>query len=83
MENWRAQVNVKWNKNCPNWENWEWLAEWNEVKWAGSTMGEWDMTLWLDVNTPEELERFVHTKLRTKDWVAHTHSTWTKQVWTA
>ena len=83
MGNWKAQVNVKWSKDSPNWNDWTWLNEWKEVKWAGSTMGDWDMTMWVDVQTPDELEQFVHEKLRAKPWVAETHSTWTKEVWSA
>ena len=74
---WTAQVQVKWNKDAPQGENWSWLKDWSEVKWAWSTMGDWDMTLWLDVSSPEELENFVHTKLREKKWVEDTKSTWT------
>ena len=37
----------------------------------------------LKKNTPDELENFVHTKLRSKDWVWDTRSTWTKEVWQA
>lgn len=80
---WTAQVQVKWNKDAPQGENWSWLKDWSEVKWAWSTMGDWDMTLWLDVSSPEELENFVHTKLREKKWVEDTKSTWTKEVWAA
>ena len=80
---WTAQVQVKWNKGAPQGEDWSWLKDWSEVKWAWSTMGDWDMTLWLEVRTPEELENFVHTKLRTKNWVEDTRSTWTKEVWAA
>lgn len=82
MSKWTAQVNVKWNKDAPQ-DNWDWLKEWKEVKWAWSTMGDWDMTLWLDVSSPEELENFVHSKLRAKNWVSDTKSTWTKEVWAA
>ena len=80
---WTAQVQVKWNKDAPQGDNWSWLKDWSEVKWAWSTMGDWDMTLWLDVATPAELENFVHTKLREKNWVEDTKSTWTKEVWAA
>jgi hypothetical protein len=44
-------------------------------------MGDWDMTLWVDVQTPEELESFVHKKLWGKKWVSDSKSTWTKEVW--
>ena len=81
MSQWKAQVSVKWTKDAPVWENWDWLNEWSEVKWAWSTMGDWDMTLWVDVDNPAALEDFVHKKLRSKNWVADTKSTWTKEVW--
>lgn len=83
MSKWTAQVDVKWNKNAPATANWDWLKEWSEVKWAWSTTGSWDMTLWGDVSNPEELEAFVHNKLRNTDWVEDTRSTWTKEVWQA
>ena len=83
MSKWWAKVDVKWKENAPATANWEWLKEWPEVKWAWSTMGDWDMTLWVDVKSPEELEKFVHTKLWSKDWVHDTHSTWSKEVWHA
>ena len=81
MAKWSARIDVRWNADAPATENWDWLKEWKEVKWAWSTTGEWDMTLWVDVSTPDELEKFVHNKLRTKKWVAYTKSTWTKEVW--
>jgi DNA-binding Lrp family transcriptional regulator len=81
MSKWTAQVQVKWTKDAPVWENWNWLKKWKEVKWAASTMGEWDMILWVDCNSPEELEKFIHEKLRAKKWVSDTKSTWTKEVW--
>jgi hypothetical protein len=80
-EKWTAQVQVKWTKDAPVWDNWNWLQEWSEVKWAASTMGDWDMTLWVDVQTPEDLENFVHKKLWGKKWVSDSKSTWTKEVW--
>lgn len=83
MSKWTVQVDVKWNKNAPATENWAWLKEWTEVKWAWSTTGSWDMTLWVDVSTPDALEEFVHNKLRNTDWVEDTRSTWTKEVWQA
>jgi DNA-binding Lrp family transcriptional regulator len=78
---WSAQVSVKWKPQ--NWKktNWETIREWKEVKSAWSTMGDWDMILWVDVKTPEELENFVVNKLRAQDWVTDTWSTWTNQVW--
>ena len=83
MSNWTAQIDIKWNKDAPATQSWDWMKEWPEVKSAWSTTGNWDMTLWVDVSTPEQLESFVHTKLRSKDWVVDTQSTWTKEVWHA
>ena len=83
MSKWIARVDVKWKPETSWNKDWKWLSDWKEVKWAGSTMGDWDLTLWVDVDTPAELEEFVHGKLRSKDWVADTHSTWTKEVWAA
>ena len=81
MSVWSAQVQVKWTKDAPVTKDWNWLKDWKEVKWAASTMGEWDMVLWVDANSPEELEKFVHEKLRSKNWITDTKSTWTKEVW--
>lgn len=78
---WTAQVWVKWNNTAPDWKTWDWKKEWKEVTWAASTMGEWDMVLWVDVQTPEELEKFVSKKLWGKKWVADTHSSWAKEIW--
>jgi hypothetical protein len=80
MSKWSAQVWVKWNE-APNWKNWNWKKQWKEVTWAASTMGEWDMVLWVDVQTPAELEKFVQEKLWNQKWVADTHSTWAKEIW--
>jgi hypothetical protein len=44
-------------------------------------MGDWDMLLTIDAKTPEDVEDFIWKKLRAKDWVANTHCTWAKQVW--
>lgn len=78
---WNAQVWIKWDKAAPMASDWSWMKDWKEVKWAASTMGEWDMALWVDVDTPDQLEDFIHTKLRSKDWVDSTQSTWAKEVW--
>ena len=78
-EKWSAQVQVKWNKEAP--KNWDWLRDWSEVKGAWSTMGDWDMVLWVDVADPKALEDFVQNKLWSKPWVESTKSNWTKEVW--
>ena len=78
---WNAHVWVK----CSNefkWENdnWEWLKDW-DVKRAWSTMGDWDFCVEVAVNNPEELEKFVWSKVKKHPWIADTHSTWSKEVW--
>lgn len=79
---WSAQVLLKWNpESVSTWKEWDWSAEWPEVKTAWSTMGDWDMSLWVDANTPEELEKFVCEKLRAKNWITDTKSIWWNQVW--
>ena len=83
MADWTAHVSIKWNKNADIPQDWNWLKDWSEVKGAWSTMGDWDMTLWVDTQNPTELENFVHSKLRELGWVADTKTTWTKQVWAA
>lgn len=78
---WTAHVWVKWNKSFSKGQTWEWMKDWKEVGAAWSLMGDWDMLLEIKVSTPEELENFIWNKLRAKDWVADTHSTWAKEVW--
>ena len=81
MSAWSAHVQVKWNDKAPKWSNWDWTREWNEVKACWSTMGDWDMTFWVNVSNPEDLEKFVHGKLWETDWVANTSSHWVKTIW--
>ena len=78
---WQAQIWVKWNKNVSVSNDWSWMKEWKEVQGVWSMMGDWDMMLTIDAKTPAEVEEFIWKKLRTKDWVANTHCTWAKQVW--
>ncbi len=82
---WQAQIYVKWNKNwSKEWaqnKTWEWLKEWPEVKTAWSTMGDWDMVLWVDVSNPDAAEQFVSEKLWSKSWVEKTETHWARQVW--
>ncbi len=78
---WQAQVWVKWNDKVPKTNDWSWLNEWSEVHTAWSVMGDWDMLLTIEARGPEEVESFIWNKLRSKDWVANTHTTWANQVW--
>ncbi len=85
--NWQATVYVKWNKEwSKQWaqkKSWDWLKDWKEVSSAWSTMGDWDMVLWVDVSSPEDLEKFVSEKLWSQKWVESTESHWARQVWSA
>jgi|GEM_PF-454101 len=82
---WQAQVWVKWNDKAPKWKDgqtdWSWLKDWSEVQSAWSVMGDWDMLLTVKAQSPAELEKFIWGKLRQKDWVKETHTTWANQVW--
>ena len=85
--NWQATVYLKWNKEwSKQWaqkKSWDWLKDWKEVSSAWSTMGDWDMVLWVNVETPEQLEKFVSEKLWSQKWVEATESHWARQVWAA
>lgn len=82
---WQAQVYVKWNKKWPSkWaeaQSWDWLKDWPEVKTAWSSMGEWDMVLWVEASNPAGLEKFVCEKLWGNDWVEKTETHWAREVW--
>lgn len=78
---WQAQVWVKWNEQAPRTNDWSWLNDWSEVHTAWSVMGDWDMLLTIKAQTPQDVENFIWNKLRKKDWVANTHTTWANQVW--
>ena len=83
MNSWSAHVWVKWKASANVPQDWKWLKEWSEVESVWSTMGDWDMAILVNVKSPEDLEKFVQTKLRGKDWVWDTKTTWVKQVWAA
>jgi DNA-binding Lrp family transcriptional regulator len=78
---WHAHIWVKWNGKFPKTQNWEWLKEWSEVNAAWSVMGDWDMIIEVNANTPTEVENFIWQKLRSKDWVENTHTTWARDIW--
>jgi len=77
---WYAQVEIKWKGPARSDWDWSFLKEWKEVKEAWSTMGEWDLTLWLDLKNPQELEHFVSGNLVGCDWVERTKSSWAKKI---
>ena len=77
-QNWQAWVDVKWKPGTPTtaWENWNGNPK---VKGAWSTLGDWDCRLWLNVQTPDELEDFVWKHIRKNQWVDTTQTHWAKQ----
>ena len=75
---WQAWVNVKWKPGTPA-DAWETWASNSNVKGAWSTQGEWDASLWVDVKTPDELEKFVWSKIRNNKWVEATETHWAKR----
>lgn len=78
--NWQAWVNIKWKPGTPEtaWQSWK-KSKW--VKGVWSTTGQWDCTVWLDVKTPDELERFVWREVRGNKWVENTDTVWAKNWW--
>jgi Lrp/AsnC ligand binding domain len=77
---WNAWVWIKWRAGTPSnaWETWQKNPS---IKNAWSTMGEWDCCLWVDVQSPAELEEFVWKNIRKNEWVQATNTTWSKQWW--
>jgi hypothetical protein len=84
MSKWRAQVKVKWAGDPMSDEvSWSWIQNFKEIKWAASEHGEWNLTLWVDVNDPQELDDFINQRLKKNPKIVETHSTWVKQIWAA
>lgn len=75
---WQGWVHIKWKPGTPDsvWSTWK-ANKW--VKGVWSTQGEWDCSIWLDVQTPDQLEQFVWSDVRGNQWVEDTHSYWVKQ----
>ena len=77
---WEPCIWVKWKAGAPStaWEQWQGRSE---IKGAWNTQGEWDCLLWLNVETPDQLEDFVWQELRANDWVETTKTGWWKKWW--
>jgi len=78
---WNAHVWVKCNNELKPNDSWDSMKDWQDVRRAWWTMGDWDLVLEVDCDSPDKLEEFVWKELRKKPWVNETHSTWTKEVW--
>ncbi len=76
--NWQAWVQIKWKPGAPAdaWKGWE-ESSW--VKGVWSTQGNWDCSVWLDVASPSELEKFVWQDVRKNKWVEDTETSWAKK----
>lgn len=79
-QNWEAWVWIKWKAGCPEdaWKTW-WKKR-KEIKAAWSTMGEWDCSLWIDVDNPDKLEDLVWNTIRDNQWVDKTETHWVKKL---
>ena len=52
-----------------------------EIKEAWSTTGDWDCSLWVDVDNPAKVEKIVWGKIRANKWVDKTETHWSKKWW--
>lgn len=80
MKKWQAWVHVKWKAGAPDtaWQSWK-KHKWVQGVW--STTGDWDCVIWLNVSTPDDLEKFVWKEVRHNKWVDSTETTWAKNWW--
>ena len=78
--NWGAWIWVKWKPGAPEnvWKNWKKLKK---IKHAWSTSGQWDCALWIDIDDPDDVERFVWKEIRNNKWVEKTETHWSKIWW--
>ena len=84
MNKWRAQIKVKWAGEPISEEiSWNWMQDFKEIQWVISEKGDWNVTLWVDVAGPEELNSFINERLKKNPQIIETHSTWVKEIWAA
>jgi hypothetical protein len=77
---WGAWIWVKLKSGAPE----DCASQWKqikEIKDAWSTSGEWDIVLWLEIDDPDAIERFVWKEVRGNKWVEKTDTHWAKKVW--
>ena len=75
-ESWYGRVLLKCNRMPDS----NWWKQWSEVKAVWYSMEEWDLELWLNFNSPNDMEKFVKTNLQTQDWVTNTWSSWNRMA---
>ncbi|MCB1110555.1 MAG: Lrp/AsnC ligand binding domain-containing protein [Chlamydiia bacterium] len=77
---WGAWVWVKWKAGAPEdaWNEWR---DHSEIKQAWSTPGNWDCSLWINLDNPDDIEKFVWREIRKNKWVEKTDTHWAKRWW--
>ncbi len=77
---WGAWVNIKWKPGTPE-SAWKELKKLPEIKEAWSTSGSWDCALWVNFQSPDQIEDFVWKTTRQNKWVEKTKTSWAKKWW--
>ncbi|NGX45754.1 MAG: hypothetical protein K940chlam2_00934 [Chlamydiae bacterium] len=77
---WGAWIWIKWKPGAPEdaWGEWK---KHPEIKEAWSTSGSWDCCLWIDLDNPDDIEKFVWREIRKNKWVEKTETYWAKKWW--
>jgi hypothetical protein len=79
---WKAIVTLTLTAQAPSAKNWSWPQECREVKWVTNAQDQF-VTLWVDINTPEDLKTFVAKKIKSLPWVSAVHTDWRQDEWAA
>ncbi len=79
-QGWGVWVWVKWKSGTPS-DAWKQWSHTKEIKEAWSTTGDWDCSLWVDVDNPAKVEKIVWGKIRANKWVDKTETHWSKKWW--
>ncbi len=77
---WQAWVQLKLKPGTPKnfWEKW---ARDKRIKEGWTTTGDYDLSMMVDVGTPDELEDVVWKDIRNSKWVEKTETHWVKKWW--
>ena len=68
----------KWNQKP---ESWEWINELSDVVWSWTTMGDYDVNIWVKYNSTAKLQSFIEKKLNSYDWINSTKITLVQKVY--
>jgi len=77
---WGAFVWIKWKPGAPEDACHHWKQT-KEIKEAWTTAGKWDCALWIDKESPAEIERLVWKEIQGNKWVAETETHIAKKFW--